>query len=59
MKFCGTTLDYNGNIVDVYECEKCGLRSKFKNRFNSEGECLNCRRLIDEYHMEEAAAGII
>jgi len=24
----GTTLDDKGNIVDVYECEKCGIRTK-------------------------------
>ena len=47
----GTTLDRDGNIVSVFDCEKHGWRSTFK-------PCPDCEFLID-YWNEEAEAGVI
>ena len=48
------TLDKEGNFIDVYECQVCGLRSTFKEII------LGCiRKHIEENHREEAKAGIL
>lgn len=50
METVGKTLDDFGNIVEVYECEDCHIRTKFK------GSCSNC---VKEFHEEEAFAGCL
>lgn len=54
----GVTLDDDGNFIEVWECDKCGLREK---RLSGEFECSACRdaRKIREHHIEEGVAGIL
>ena len=50
----GKTLDSYGNICLVFECEICGLRSKYEDIIK------NCKaEHIKDYHEEEAQAGIL
>jgi Zn ribbon nucleic-acid-binding protein len=52
MKYVGETLDYEGNFIDVYECELCGFREKARAE-------ISCKKCVHQHHMEEAQAGIL
>jgi rubrerythrin len=52
MKYAGQTLDYNGNYIDVWECELCGFREEAHKE-------PSCRVCVAKHHMEEAQAGIL
>jgi hypothetical protein len=50
MKCVGETLDYDGNFINVWECEDCKFRMESK-------EDPSCRRCVRSHHIEEAQAG--
>lgn len=54
MKIAGYTFDIAMGRTPVYECEKCGLRTKFKH-----DSCPECRKKIRQHHIDEGQAGIL
>lgn len=54
MRIVGYTFDIMMGKTPVYECGKCGLRTKFKH-----DSCPECRKKIKEHHIEEGLGGFL
>lgn len=49
MKIIGKTIDEKGNLIPVYECEKCKARIMFPKE-----ECWGCKIRRDLFNYQEA-----
>ena len=57
-EYIGTTVEdlKTYNFINVYRCTNCNLRIKSE---DVPEDCPQCRKAIDEFHEEEAQAGLI